>query len=290
QRSTRRQEAQEAQEAKEVQEMHDNCKETQTDLETSKDVAFDATIMDNNVGREEKIVTMNKTEKVVRMTATERLGYEQQQYKKRLSKVLNDKKGLVDVVEVETNKQSRHAKKYYGLSEIEENTLRNTFGTAKRLVLYAYDVSRADHISVPDIPIGEPLVRTAPEHVSKLQKRTLQAYALSKKSKYAYDPYICYKALCLTNDNESKAIQWFSTNREQPDTLRKVAPLARYIVCQHTPMIATETNENMFTNCLFYCSGHQLVVLIPPHVQPWNSSDKHVGRVYNLKDGSHQVP
>ncbi|ETO08573.1 Nsr1p, partial [Reticulomyxa filosa] len=262
-----------------LKEINNNCKETQTDLETSKDVPFDAKIMDNNVGRE----TINK---VIRMTVTERLGYEQQLYKKRLSKVLNDKKGLVDIVEVETGRQSRHVKKYYGLNEVEENTLRNTFGTPKRLVLYAYDVSRADHISVPDIPIGEPLVRTAPEHASKLQKRILQAYALSKKSKYAYDPYICYKALCLTNDNESKAIQWFSTNREQPDTLRKVAPLARYIVCQSTPIVATETNENMFTNCLFYCSGHQLVVLIPPHIQPWNSSDKHVGRVYNLKDGS----
>ncbi|ETO00906.1 hypothetical protein RFI_36534 [Reticulomyxa filosa] len=157
------------------------------------------------------------------------------------------KKGLVDVVEVETGRQRWRVKKYYELNEVEENTLRNTFGT-----LQAVDAS-------------------------KLQKCTLQVYVLLKKSKYAYDPYICYKALCLANDNESKAIQWFSTNRKQPNTLPKVVPLARYIV-------ATEINENMFTNCLFHCSGYHIVVLIQPHIQSWNSSDKYVSSAYNLKD------
>jgi len=135
-------------------------------------------------------------------------------------------------------------------------------------------------------PLGEPCPKTSPENVTKLQGRIVQAYALSKKSRYLYDPYICYKALALGNDNESKAINWFSANREQPGMLHKVAPLARYIVCQSSPMLATESNENMFASCLFYCSGHQFVVLIPPHLQPWSNTDKYVARVYNLSDGS----
>jgi len=67
-------------------------------------------------------------------------------------------------------------------------------------------------------------------------------------------------------------------------------PLTRYILLDNIPenMYQSseeyESNDRMFPNCVFYCSGHQFITLIPPLIHPWtvNSYDKWMARVYNL--------
>ncbi|ETO19402.1 hypothetical protein RFI_17828, partial [Reticulomyxa filosa] len=266
-----------------------NSKETQT--ESVQTVTFDPIRMEGNIGREEKPISASNNEskekEKEKSLEIDQLQNEQYVFKKRLLKVTQQKLSLVNIINQDAKKQDNRFDKKRVITELDENVIRNKFGVPpKRLVLYAYDVSRAEHIPVPDFPLGEPCPKPPPENVKKLQNRTAQAYSLSKKSKYLHDPFICYKALSLHNDDESNAINWLSANRDQSEKTRKVAPLARYIVCQPTPNVATDSNENMFNNCLFYCTGYQFVVLVPPHVQPWSSTDKHVARVYDMGDGS----
>eukprot|EP01084_Bolivina_argentea_P009767 18224_1 len=154
----------------------------------------------------------------------------------------------------------------------------------KRLCLFAYEVAKACNVPTNDMRGSEPLLRSSVENEKKFEKRRIIANKLHRKYfDRRFTPQIWYRALSVKDDDEAGAKQWIEQHGATAQQ-RKYAPLVRHLILEKVP--EHECTDKMFTNCMFYCSGHQFVILIPPHTNPWcANNDKWLGRVYGLKNG-----
>merc|ERR1712154_637742 len=99
-----------------------------------------------------------------------------------------------------------------------------------------------------------------------------------------FSPQTWYRALSVKSDDESSAKQWIEEHGARSQQI-KHAPLVRHLVLEQ--VAEHPSTDAMFANCMFYCSGHQFVILVPPRTNPWcSNSDKWLGRVYRLRDGA----
>ena len=121
-----------------------------------------------------------------------------------------------------------------------------------------------------------------------IEKRKVSANRLHRKYyDRRFNPQIWYRALSIKSDNEQEAKRWIEDQGAHAQQI-KYAQLVRHLVLERVRDKSDhESTDGMFNNnCMFYCSGHQFVILVPPRTSPWcQNSDKWLGRVYGLKDG-----
>eukprot|EP01083_Nonionella_stella_P029492 81171_1 len=181
---------------------------------------------------------------------------------------------------------SKHKEEHERKASSDEKSIAAKIGPpTKKLCLYAFEVAKAAIIPITDMKTSEPRLRQSLDNEKLIQKRKATANRLHHKYfERRFTPQTWYRALTVKADDEATAKRWVEEHGAHSQQI-KYAPLVRHLVLENPT--EHDSTDAMFSNCMFYCSGHQFVILVPPHTNPWSqNSDKWLGRVYRLRDGA----
>jgi hypothetical protein len=148
----------------------------------------------------------------------------------------------------------------------------------KRIVVYIYDVQAS--ISSDSDSVVEPTRCVDPTRLTELLRVQEELWVTNG---YRFPKGLCMVALLMFDGEPNAAARWLL---DHGDSYRQapVAPLVRRVELESQG--SNSLTLHALAKALVYTTGHQLVVVIPPYSNPWNTSEEYHSFVFSLADGT----